>query len=132
MRLTIIRTDKKNQKHFTYKTLGQFAELIAQQQKKEQLEPFRLQVRMSQNEHLRLPIHHELPYVYPVAEMARKANGNPMLRTLNGLVLLTSQRLERVAERRCQCHHLSGASCLRCALSEYVGALESFPDGCAG
>ena len=90
MKLTIIRTDKKKQKHITHKKLGQFAELIAQQQKKELLEQLRLIVRIGNEQ---LPIKHELPYVYPVVEMARNASGNPTMKALNGLVLLTSRIL---------------------------------------
>ena len=96
MKLTIIRTDKKNQKHFTFKTLGQFAEMIVQPQKKELLEPLRLGVRYGHDEHL--PIRHELPYVYPVVEMTRKASGSPTMKALNGLVLLTSRRLEQAQQ----------------------------------
>ena len=95
MKLTIIRTDKKKQKHITHKKLGQFAELIAQQQKKELLEPLRLIVRIGNEQ---LPIKHELPYVYPVVEMARNASGNPTMKALNGLVLLTSRKLEQTEQ----------------------------------
>ena len=95
MKLTIIRTDKKKQKHITHKKLGQFAELIAQQQKKELLEQLRLIVRIGNEQ---LPIKHELPYVYPVVEMARNASGNPTMKALNGLVLLTSRKLEQAEQ----------------------------------
>ena len=95
MKLTIIRTDKKKQKHITHKKLGQFAEQIAQQQKKELLEPLRLIVRIGNEQ---LPIKHELPYVYPVVEMARNAGGNPTMKALNGLVLLTSRKLEQTEQ----------------------------------
>lgn len=89
MKLTIARTNKQNKLCVSTKTLEGFLKRIAKDDAKQSVANLRMSVPLLNGD---LTYYHGIqhwPYVYPVAEFSKDANGNLAFKNMTGLVLLS-------------------------------------------
>lgn len=89
MKLTLIRTDKKNVAHMTTRTIESMMERIKEDTKQGSVTELRRYLPMIVSYGWHFKDMHLLPRVYPAVELAKDASGEPTFRAWNGVVLLT-------------------------------------------
>lgn len=99
MKLTLIRTDEKNQMHMSVKNLESFVERMKTETKNQEVSHLREHLRQGYPSHSYALIH-KIPKVHPLAELRRDANGNLTMSRLNGLVMLNIRGLPSEQERQ--------------------------------
>ena len=99
MKLTLIRTDEKNQMHMSVKNLESFVERMKTETKNQEVSHLREHLRQGYPSHSYALIH-KMPKVHPLAELRRDANGNLTMSRLNGLVMLNIRGLLSEQERQ--------------------------------
>ncbi len=118
MKLTLIRKDQKNQMHLSTKTMDNFIERIKTDTKSGDVERLRQSLLMS-NRIVGYSQMHKLPVVYPLAELARDANDNLVMRSMNGVVLLS---ISNVRGQEAQEHIKQLAMSMPATLAAFVGS----------
>ena len=88
MKLTLIRKDQKSVMHLTMKTVEAFIERIKSDTKSGDVAGLRRHLAGNTRDFGYSQMY-RLPMVYPMAELARDANDNLVMRSMNGIVLLT-------------------------------------------
>ena len=101
MKLTLIRKDKKNNTHVTMKSMEAMMERITADTKAEDVQNLR-RFLASSGDKTFLDTHTEkLHRVFPSAELEKDANGNLVMRQMNGIVMLSVRNvLGREAQQR--------------------------------
>lgn len=89
MRITLIRTDKQNVTHVSTRTLENFLERIKTDTTKESVAAMRRELPFLITYGGKFKDLHQLPRVYPAAELSKDEGGDPLFHRWNGLVLLT-------------------------------------------
>ena len=93
MKLTLIRTDKKNRQHLTTKTLERFAERVTTDTKLQLVSELRREIPFMSSERAVFPKLEKLPRVYPAAEWRIDERGDLQMVSFNGVVLLSIGQL---------------------------------------
>ena len=108
MKLTMIRTDLKNQMHMSVKNLESFVERMKTETKNQEVSHLREHLRQGYPSHSYALIH-KMTRVHPLAELRRDANGNLTMVRLHGLVMLNIRG--RPARRAGKPHQLRAHAC---------------------
>ena len=94
MKITLIRTDKKNVAHLSTCTLEKLIDRIKTDTKQGSVGQLRRQLPMIVSNGWTFKDMHLLPRICPAVELARETNGDLTMKTWNGLVLLTVGNLQ--------------------------------------
>ena len=89
MKVTLIRTDKKNVAHMTTRTIEGLMDRIRQDTKQGSVRELRRYLPMIVSYGWTFKDIHLLPRVYPAVELTKDVNGEIVFKQWNGLVLLT-------------------------------------------
>ena len=89
MKVTLIRTDKRNVPHVTVNTIEKLMTRIQTDTKQHTVQDLRRHLPMLVSLGWHFKDMHLLPRVYPAVELARTSNGNLTFKNWNGQVLLT-------------------------------------------
>ena len=89
MKVTLIRTDKRNVPHVTVNTIEKLMTRIQTDTKQQTVQDLRRHLPMLISQGWHFKDMHLLPRVYPAVELARTSNGDLTFKNWNGLVLLT-------------------------------------------
>ena len=89
MKLTLVRTDRKNVPHLTTRTLDSLMDRMKADTKKGAVAQLRKQLPLRISYGWDIKELHELPRVYPAVELAKSENGDLTFKRWNGIVLLT-------------------------------------------
>ena len=89
MKLTFVRTDKKNAIHVSLRSLDQMAKRVRNDNKQGSVRELRRMLPMIASYGWTFKDMHLLPRIYPAAEMMKDERGDLVFRRWNGLVLLT-------------------------------------------
>ena len=89
MKVTLIRTDKKNVPHVTTSTIEKLITRIQTDTKQQTVQDLRRHLPMLVSLGWQFKDMHLLPRVYPAVELTKASNGDLAFKNWNGLVLLT-------------------------------------------
>lgn len=89
MKITIIRTDKKNKRYLSTKTLEALETYLKQSPHTEWVELLRQHIPLMNSFGMEFGQMYRLPRLYPAAEFSMAEDGTLALRKVNGLVLLS-------------------------------------------
>lgn len=98
MKLTLIRTDKKNRQHLTTKTLERFAERVKTDTKQQIVSELRREIPFMSGLGAEFHKLEQLPRVYPAAEWRLDEQGDLQMTAFNGVVLLSIGQLTDEAQ----------------------------------
>ena len=101
MKLTLIRKDKKNHTHVTMKSMEAMMERITTDTKTEDVQNLRRFLASTADKAFLNTHTEKLHRIYPSAELEKDANGNLVMRQMNGIVMLSVRNvLGREAQQR--------------------------------
>ena len=94
MKVTIVRTDKKNVQHVSTRTIEKQLERMKSDIGKGVIANFRLLLPMITSQNWEYKDMHLMPRIYVTSVLAKNANGDLEFRAWNGLIMLTIGQLE--------------------------------------
>ena len=89
MKVTLIRTDKKNVPHVTVNTIEKLMTRMQTDTKQQSVQALRRHLPMLVSLGWHFKDMHLLPRIYPAVELTKTSNGDLIFKNWNGLVLLT-------------------------------------------
>ena len=118
MKFTLIRKDQKNHLHLTMKQVDSFMERIKTDTKSGDVEGLRRHLLYNSRE-FGYGLMYKLPMVYPSAELMRDANNNIVMRSMNGVILLS---INNIRGREAQSRLKQMAMTMPTTLAAFVGS----------